>query len=190
MEKFLMLIYRKLSQLVGGNAAMNVQTHEQMKVCTFELTRPADTTAYATGDVVANSTSAPTLIELELDSDEAADLNCIVASVRLQTDNTQMAGKAVSAHFFNDQVIAQADNTAYEMLYSNASKRAGRMDVSFDTANGGSTNSVAGINNYDKVFVKPATNKLYLQLQIQSAFTPTSGQKIFGQVGIIVSKRR
>ncbi|MDD2965448.1 MAG: hypothetical protein PHU33_16005 [Bacteroidales bacterium] len=168
--------------ILGGYPA-----DEQIRVFSFELTRPADVNGYSAGDVISNSVATPALISIELGND-AIDAG-IIAFLRLQTDSTNLASKTVNAHFFNDEIAATADNAAYEMRYANHEKRVGYMAVTFDAAQpGAGTNSVAGINNFDKVFFKPVSGFLHIQFQTVSAFVPFSGQKLFGQIGIIIRK--
>jgi len=138
--------------------------------------------------VIADSDSVPTLPYIELDSDATADLAAVVAFVRIQTNTTTWAGARLKLHLFRGIITAQADNAAYTMLYSNAPLRNGSIDVTIDSANGGTTDSVAGMNNYDRIVVEPAANRLYLQLQTLDAKTPVSGQKLLIQVGLIMKK--
>ncbi|MDD2962582.1 MAG: hypothetical protein PHQ65_07810 [Bacteroidales bacterium] len=164
------------------------KTNETIKVFTFEITRPADTTPYSAGDVIANSDSSQALPYVELDTDTGADVAAIIAFVRVQTNTTTWAAVRLKLHLFRGTITPQADNAAYAMLYSNAPLRNGSIDVTFDAANGGGTDSVAGMNNYDKIVVEPAANRLYFQLQILDAKTPVSGQKFLIQIGLIMKK--
>ena len=74
------------------------------------------------------------------------------------------------------------------MKYTNATKRNGSVDVAMDTANLGTTDSVAGFNDYNKIAMEPAANVMNLQLQVLDAKTPISEQKYTIQVGVIIKK--
>ena len=152
---------------------------ESIVTKSFEITRPANTTDYAVGDVIANSDSAPVLPYVEIS--DAAGIGLMLAQVRIQTNNTAFAGATIRLHVYTDEVTAINDNAAFQMLYANAAKRVGYIDVTLDAANAGSTDSVAGINNFDKLMLQTAKRKLYFMPEIRTVKTPASGQKFMVQ---------
>jgi len=154
-----------------------------IRTLTYTLTRPADTTAYAAGDVIANATSEATLPELT--AAKAAGAGIKIDNLRVQINNTLWAGTRLRIHIYRDSVTALNDNAAFTMLQSNADKRVGFIDVTLATAEGGATDSVAGINLYDKISLSTVANKLYFIPQILDAKTPISGQVFKIQFGVI-----
>lgn len=169
-------------------SSINIKSNDYIKLLTVEITRPNDTTSYAAGDVISSSDSAPALPYVEIDTDVNSKLACIVAFVRIQTNTVTWANTRLKLHLFKGAITPQNDNAAYSMLYSNAQLRSGSADVSLESANGGTTDSVAGINNFDRLVLEPSANRIYLQLQTLDAKAPIASQKFLVQVGVIYKK--
>jgi len=144
------------------------------------ITRPADTAAYAAGDVYGTSTSAPVLQYVELSKLDGAGIT--ICQVRQQTNNVLWAGTRLRVHFYNDSITPINDNAPFEMLDANAAKRIGYVDVTLEVANGGASDSVAGLNTFDLLKGQLAGKRLYYQVEVRDAKTPVSGQKLLTQV--------
>jgi hypothetical protein len=167
-----------------------LKTNEYIRYYTVEITRPTEGSPapYTAGDVISDSTTAPTLPSITLDADPAARMGVIVFFTRIQTNNVLWASTRFKVHFFSNTITPHNDNATYEMKYTNATKRNGSVDVAMDTANLGTTDSVAGFNDYNKIAMEPAANVMNLQLQVLDAKTPISEQKYTIQVGVIIKK--
>ena len=145
-----------------------------------EFTRPADTTAYTAGDVVSNSTSATTLIDLA----SAVRVNGgsgYVVRVDLATDKKSITPR-IRVHFFNaSNPTVSVDNAAHRELYVDAAKRLGWVDLPAMTTGTDTTNSTMSRTSNDgcrlPVVAGGATTSLYALLEALDAFTPASGQK-------------
>jgi hypothetical protein len=145
-----------------------------------ELTRPADTTAYTAGDVVSNSTSATTLIDLA----SAVRVNGgsgYIVRVDLATDKKSITPR-FRVHFFNaSNPTVSVDNAAHRGLYADVAKRLGWVDLPAMTTGTDTTNSTMSRTSNDgcrlPVVAGGATTSLYALLEALDAFTPASGQK-------------
>ena len=160
---------------------------ETVRTFDFSFTRPANSTPYTIGDVMADSATAPTILKISeaFRFDGAGDL---ITSLRLSTDNKLWAGTQVRLYFYNDAVTAQNDNAAFNQLYANVAKGAGYIDITFDTAaTGTSTDMVAGQNTTDRLGIQAPTagNDIYMIPVILTGSTPTSGQKFYGKLTVI-----
>ena len=156
---------------VGGN----------MQVVSVELTRPADTTAYAANDVVADSTSAATLMAFaNLVRVNAGGGYIVRAS--LVTDKKSITPR-LRIHLFNasNPTIAN-DNVAHKELYADVGKRLGYFDLpamvtAADTTNSTSSRAEDGTLR-QWIQAAASTRTIYVLLETLDAFTPASGQKI------------
>lgn len=146
-----------------------------------EFTRPANTTAYSTGDVVSNSASATTLVDLS----NAVRVNggdAYIVAVRVTTDKKSIT-PVLRVHFANaSDITVSADNAANRgPLYADTAKYLGYIDLPAlatpaDTAN--ATASTAANNAVRlPVVAGGSTRSLFAWVETRNNFTPASGQK-------------
>ena len=161
---------------VDGVAANNLYR-------TFELTltRPADTTVYSAGDVIGDVSQA--LMEF-VDVAKAAGYGVNITNVRLQTNDTGLAGKEIRLHFYTDSVAPIADNAAFSLSDLNASKRRGVLTVTFGT---GDLSKVAQ-DMFTNLIMNPVTRDIYVIPQTTQGFTPSANSTwIIIQIAAILS---
>lgn len=166
--------------LVAGEAHIG-EVGGKIARASTEFTRPADTTAYTAGDVVSNSTSATTLIDLA----NAVRVNGgsgYIVRVALSTDKKSITPR-FRVHFFNASgPTVAADNAAYKELYADGAKRLGYVDMPAMITGTDTTNSDMSRTVNDTVRLPVvaggATRSLYAVLEALDAFTPASGEKI------------
>jgi len=159
-----------------------------------ELTRPADTTAYTAKDVVADSTSAPTVITFS----NFARVNAgsgIIVRARLMTDQ-KTCTSGFRLHLFHTAPTAINDNSPYSLLYANAANRIGQIDFAAMSSED-PTNSTAAASmrpSADGAYGAPnlwfqsaaASRALYGILETTSGFAPASGQKFYVELAAIL----
>ena len=77
------------------------------------FTRPADTTAYAAGDLVANSTTAAAVIPLEFDITKIIRRSGVIGYVRLYKSTATVTLATFTLHLFAQApVVTAGDNAA------------------------------------------------------------------------------
>jgi len=151
-----------------------------------ELTRPANTTAYAASDCIANSTTQASVTPMVFGS---------LANTRAGTGYITKArlwveGATVSAvfrlHLFINTPVMYADNEPYELLYTSLSNHIGFIDFVVSTTSGvGSTATlyeVADIRLAIESKDISGSNPVLGLLTAQTGFTPTSAQKFTVQL--------
>lgn len=143
-----------------------------------EITRPADTTAYAAGDSVNTSTSAATVITFANFARISGGTGYIT-KVRIATDKKSITPR-FRLHLFNASPTLVNDNAAFARYYADESKRIGYVDLPAmftpsDTSN--STLSEAQDATIRIPFVAVAGRAIYGVLETLDAFTPASGEK-------------
>lgn len=152
---------------VGGNSATPSTT----------ITRPADTTAYASGDLISFSTTAAT-VNATPTSISVARVNAgtgIIRRVRLTTTKTGLAGtEAFRVHFFRSApTVTNGDNGAFS-VNGRASLPIGTVDVTMDRVY---NDGAAGFAAADFLFTAGAgVQTLFVLLEARGAYTPISGE--------------
>lgn len=143
------------------------------------ITRPADTTAYAAKDAVADSTSAPTVLTFSKIARLPGSSGYIVKA-RLMTNQSTNTAR-FRLHLYHTAPTAINDNAAHTLLWANRANRVGYID--FPAAQTEGTGSDAANSQNDTVrmpFVcASASRHLYGLLETLDAFTPASGQIIY-----------
>lgn len=148
------------------------------------FTRPADTTAYASGDLVANSTTAASVVALSWTVGSPDSRKGFVRRVRMYSDDSDTTNASFRVHFYSANPVSAAptngDNGALAVQVSNASYL-GSVDVTLDrTIN---TSDAWGIGvpgagaeiSYD---LGATGYTLYALIEARAAYTPASGEVI------------
>lgn len=147
-----------------------------------ELTRVGggDTNAYAANDVVSNSTTTTTPVEIA----NLARINGgsgYITGARLTTNQKSITPR-FRVHLFssNDATLA-GDNLPHKELYADISKRIGSFDLPNMATGADSTNSdmsrALDFNLRIPFHCGANTKSIWYVLETLDAFTPTSGQK-------------
>jgi hypothetical protein len=144
---------------------------------TSALTRPADTTAYSVGDLIANSTVAGSVVPLSLSTAKAG----VVSRVRLKVNDTAWKAGVIRCHFFKAQpTVGVGDNGALNAAETYAfteSEYLGYVDVTL--AQQTSDGVVKGFAAFACIFdVLSGNTGIFALLEARTAVTPGSG-KIF-----------
>ena len=124
------LVSSGIKLLVGGSAVSSsnplpVGGKSVQKSSSF--TRPADTTAYAANDAIADSTSAPTLLSFANCANANGGQGYIVKTRLLTNQKTCTARFRLS--FYHTAPSPVNDNAPKPMLYANKDKLIGRIDL-------------------------------------------------------------
>jgi hypothetical protein len=143
------------------------------QIASANFTRPADTTAYASGDLVANSTTAGSVVPLTFNEcNRGQGIHGHIRRVRLITSNTSTTNASFRLHlFYASPTVANGDNGA--ILFNNALKYIGQVDV---TVGQTATDGAAGSATTDMMFNTNSGTTLYGLLEARAAYTPTSAE--------------
>lgn len=153
---------------VGGN----------LLAVSFEYTRPADTNAYTAKDVIADSTSAPTLMSWA-GAARVTGGTGYITKARLVTDQKTNTS-TFRLWLYSSAPTAINDNAPYTLLYADNSKRIGSLDLpALSTEDATNSTAASALNITDKLPYSCAATTLYGILETPSGFTPASGQKFW-----------
>lgn len=142
---------------------------------TATFTRPADTTAYASGDLVANSTTAGSVVAMTLTVGRVAGGSFMLRRCKLATSSTSTTSASFRLHLFRSSpaTITNGDNGAFST--SGTSDYIGAFDIIVDRAftDGAVGFGVPVVGN--EMCVKLASGTaIYGLLEARAAYTPTS----------------
>lgn len=149
-----------------------------MAVVSQEITRPSDTTAYAFNDVVGPTGGAAVGNLADIFRENGANGGSgYITKVELLTD--QIANVAsYRIYFFNAAPTAIADNVTFELIYADAAKLVGYVDIVNMSLEGSSSTAAGGLWTGQLAAVAAAADyDLFYVIVTKTAFTPASDQK-------------
>ena len=184
----------------NGNlyVAKSTTTQEQFPaVAATELTRPSDTTAYAIGDAIANSTTGSAVVPLQFTVARANSFTGRVIGAQIVTDSATAFG-AIRLHLFDTTPFAaagfQADNAALALTYTALTTGSagtsphylGYIDFQTFVAESASAVAIGACDQTELVFDCAASSQVVFGLlEARAAFTPASGQKFTVALDVI-----
>ena len=174
----------------GGGGASEAHIGEvggKTIIAGASVTRPADTNAYAVGDLIANSTTAGSVTPLALTLARVNQGTGMIRRARLKVNDTAWLNATVRVHFYkNSPTCTNGDNGAWS---TTESEYLGACDVTFDKSFSdpfvkgiGVPNSGSEIN-FD---CAAASETIYVLLETRSAVTPGSA-KAFSLVAEVLA---
>jgi hypothetical protein len=156
-----------VSIITGGSALPRLVTGST-------LTRPADTTAYAFGDLVANSTTAGSVTPGTIAAASGNDVAGRIKSARLITSSTSISSAMFRLHLFNSlPTVTNGDNGVW--LPTKAGYL-GSFDITVDRQFSDGAVGLGYPTLGDSLAFTPVTGgvNLYYLLEARGAYTPTS----------------
>lgn len=130
------------------------------------FTRPSDTTAYAAGDLVANSTTAGSVAAMAFTVANSSGGKGLIRAVKIKKGGTATA--SLRAHFFTSApTLTNGDNGAF---LPTESGYLGYIDVSLAAFSDGAS----GVGLGELYFDLTGTTDVYGVLETRGAFTPSS----------------
>jgi hypothetical protein len=160
----------------AGTNVIGKTGYKLVKVTT-NFTRPSDTTAYAVGDAVTNSTSAPTVFQLDLGALGAVNGQAIEIRKLAVVSSVKQSTLPLLNVFLSDATFtATNDNAALDI--ADATMEADGSWFNCDVQNSTASNSrVAYLGCPSPMVLAAADTKLYGTIQAANAYTPVSGEK-------------
>lgn len=142
-----------------------------------DFTRPADTTAYASGDLVANSTTAGDVTPLRFILPSNISGHIHIHRCRLLKSDASVTNASFRVHFYTSSpVFSNGDNGA--IIADNPSAYLGYIDVTVGHAfatdavgwGGAATDALAIVADLD------AGASIYCAIEARGAYTPASAE--------------
>lgn len=157
----------------NGLRSQDVQDTWTPKTASATFTRPADVTAYASGDLMANSTTAGSVTPLSFTPVRASGRGVQINRARVSKTGTGVSGAVLRVHLYEaSPTVANGDNGAFST--SQAATYLGYFDVTAMTA---FTDGAAGLGSLGTGAQASTTaTTIYALLEARGAYTPASGE--------------
>lgn len=146
------------------------------------FTRPADTTAYASGDLVANSTTAGSVSPMSFTISRNTGAGGMLRRARLRKTGTTTTNASFRLHFYSaSPTVTNGDNGAW--LSTQAANYVGSIDISVDKAfsDGAAGNGVPSVGSE----INFTADTYYVLVEARAAYTPASGETFTVSLEII-----
>lgn len=148
-----------------------------LKIAEASFTRPADTTAYAAADLVANSTTAGSVAAMSFAIGENGVCNGRIKSVTLFKTNATVTNAQFKVHFFNaSPAVTNGDNGAFSPTLK--ALWLGSFNVTSATVatDGSAGRGVATTGAGSDMPYTFAGSTIYALMEALAAYTPTSAE--------------
>jgi len=142
------------------------------------FTRPNDTTAYASGDLVANATAAGSVVPLRIDLGNIAAVGhglTRITRARLTKSGPSAANASFRVHLYEAAPVPQnGDNGAWST--DHAASWLGNIDITamlaFTDGCTGTGSATAG----SEMFLRLASGAIFALLEARAAYTPVANE--------------
>jgi len=144
------------------------------EVVSANFTRPANTTAYASADLVANNTTAGSVTPLSWTVGRSSPGRCWITAARLKKSNTSTTNASFRLHLFTSSpTVTNGDNGVFTL---NEQNHIGTIDLTALFAFSDSALAY-GAANYGPIAVDlSGSQTLYGLLEARAAYTPGSSE--------------
>jgi hypothetical protein len=154
---------------------------------TASFTRPADTTAYASGDLVANSTTTGSVVPIELIGAARADGEALrIERVRLRKSGASLTNAAFRVHLFRKPpTVTTGDNGVFSasglLSLADIDGHVGSVEVTMDTAAASGARGVGAPTIGSGITCEPdgpagSETSLWAVVEARAAYAPASGE--------------
>lgn len=150
------------------------------RTASYSFTRPSDTTAYASGDAVANSTTAGSVTPLSWTVTSDVGGSGMVRRARLTKSGTTVTNASFRLHLFTaSPTTASGDNAA--LSTAGVASWVGYIDLDLSAmtnffTDGAKVIGVPAVGSEINFDLPTTAVKLYGLLEARAAYTPTSGE--------------
>lgn len=143
---------------------------------TGNFTRPADTTAYASGDLVANSTTAGSVTPVTLAAARISGGTGSIRKVEIRKSGTSITNAIFRVHLYlTSPTVTNGDNGAW--LSNNVANYLGAFDVVMDRAfSDGAAGTGVPLAGGEINFVASGSANVFALVEARAAYTPASAE--------------
>lgn len=149
------------------------------------FTRPADTTAYAAGDLVANSTTAGSVIPLTFANAVRTAGDCLrIERVRVSKSSTSLTNAQFRVHMFEASPTPTVGdngvfNTSGALSTNNVLNHAGSFPVTMSWSGSDGAMGIGVPTTGAGATISPTSGTtIFALLEVTAAYTPVSGETI------------
>lgn len=145
----------------------------------FTYTRPANTTAYAAGDVISATSATNMSFQLARINGGSGEINKVLLVTDQATNNS-----GYKILWYSTNITALADNAQNTLLYANRDSFIGTTFLNAVSGETGTNTGVFSMNDYDRLQFNcgSSSREIFGVLVTLDGFTPASGQLFFVKV--------
>jgi len=149
------------------------------------FTRPADVNAYASGDLIANSTTAGSVAAMTFaDTQTVAGASGAIRRCRLVKSGTVVTNASFRLHLYQTlPTVSNGDNGVW--LTDQAAGYCGSFDITVDKAFSDGAQGIGVINQGAEINYHQNSGVLYGLLEARAAYTPISGETFTARIEVI-----
>ena len=140
-----------------------------------QFTRPEDTSAYTAGDLVANSTTAGSVVPLSMSGLLVGGIGGTmeITRAKVRSNHTTPTNGVFRVHIYEDTpgTPTNGDNGAHRC---NTVNDRGYIEVTLTTV--GSTGQFGAAAATVPIMVRPVSGTIYVTLEANGAYTPASAE--------------
>lgn len=169
-------IYNASNPLPSGGGASEAHIGEvggKNALIVASFTRPANTTAYASGQLVANNTAAVSVTPMQFNMSRAAGKGGMLRRIRLRKSSASITNASFRVHFYTAApTLSNGDGGVWQSnLVANY---VGACDVTMDKSftDGAAGNGVPSIGSE----INFTSDVYYAVIEARGAYTPISGE--------------
>lgn len=162
-----------------------VSNNSEVRI-TASFTRPADTTAYAAGDMVANSTTAGSVIPLTFANAVRTAGDCLrIERVRIEKSSTSLTNASFRLHLFEASPTPTVGdngvfNNAGALASNNVLNHAGTFPVTMSWSGSDVAMGIGVPTTGAGATASPTSGtSLFGLLEVTAAYTPVSGEVFY-----------
>lgn len=166
--------HQRIEAEAGENHIGAIGGH--IEVATTSFTRPADTTAYAAGDLIANSITAGSVVPLTFAVSRSADKGFMVRRARIKKSTTGTTNAAFRLHLYKQSpTVSNGDNGAW---LTNERNYLGAIDVTMDKVFTDAAKGIGVPSAGSDIQGTPDTGtvNIYGLIEARAAYTPGSAE--------------
>ena len=141
--------------------------------------RPANTTPYTAGDVVAGGGASGTMEIPKMAS--LAGSGGYIIGAQLLTDNANVTNAEFRAWLFSDSVISSGDNIGFDLQVGAGAEKSfvGYIDFILDVAGQGISPKALFVENNVNMAFRCSDQSLFVVLTALKAYTPGSSENFY-----------
>lgn len=140
------------------------------------FTRPADTTAYASGDLVANSTTAGSVTPVTIGAARSTGGTGYITGVRLSKTSTGLTNAGFRVHLFRGSpTVTGGDNAAF-VANGIAALHICYVDITMDLTFSDGAKGAAAPARGTCGFTTSGSANIYALVEARAAYTPASAE--------------
>jgi hypothetical protein len=137
--------------------------------------RPANTTAYTVGDIVANHATAASVIVAQLDVSPIPGVPVSLDRVRLEKSNNSLVNASFRVHFFKSAPAVTSGDNAAIAVAGRAAGYIGKADIVMDQSFTDGAFGVAAVSFAAQL--ASGSKRLYAVIEALGAYTPASAEQ-------------